>query len=104
MHSINRVSRRTFLGWAAALAMVREARAQLPATGKGYPLIIPGYFGTKSGIQLGTQLPASASEDDMQFVRQLGVEWVMTSLPPSECTLESYQGLIQKFAKGGLKV
>src|SRR6266481_2743759 len=104
MHSINQIGRRAFLGSAAALAMLRSSAAQTLPTDKGYPLVVPGYFGTKPGIQLGTQLPAAASEDDMRFARQLGVEWVMTSLPPSECTLESYQALIQKFATGGLKL
>src|SRR5207249_5566060 len=75
-----------------------------PPADKGYPLIIPGYFGTRPGIQLGTQLPASASEDDMRFARQLGVEWVMTSLRAEESTLENYQALIRRFADQGLKI
>src|SRR5690349_5514058 len=104
MRAINEISRRAFLGSAAALAMLKSSVGQSPATDKGYPLVVPGYFGSRPGVQLGTQLPASASDDDMQFTRQLGVEWVMTSLPPSECTLASYQALIRKFAKGGLKV
>ncbi|MBI3467245.1 MAG: mannonate dehydratase [Planctomycetes bacterium] len=40
----------------------------------------------------------------MQFARQLGVEWVMTGLPPQESTLENYQALIRRFAAGGLKI
>jgi mannonate dehydratase len=64
---------------------------------------VPGYFGSRPGIQLGTQLPASASDDDMQYSRQLGVEWVMTGLPP-QSTLEDYQALIDRFAKQGLKI
>ncbi len=106
--------RRRFLASAAAALAIssRWTRAQevsstsqdRPSTDKGYPLIIPGYFGTRPGIQLGTQLPASASEDDMRFARQLGVEWVMTSLPPKESTVENYQALIRRFGVQGLKI
>lgn len=109
------MSRRCFLGSAAALAAstsrvsAQEASSksrsnEKPATEKGYPLIIPGYFGTQPGIQLGTQLPATASEDDMRFARQLGVEWVMTSLPAAQSTIDNYQALIRRFAAQGLKI
>ena len=102
----NMISRRMFLGSAAALALSRPhfAQGQAAEAGKRHPLIIPGYFGSRPGIQLGTQLPASCSEDDMRFARQLGVEWVMTGLPPQESTLENYQQLIARFAAGGLKI
>lgn len=67
-------------------------------------MVVPGYFGSRPGIQLGTQLPATATDDDMQFARQLGVEWVMTSLPPEQSTLDNYLALIRRFAEQGLKV
>src|SRR5262245_18793100 len=107
------INRRRWLQMAAAsgaLAATRPASAQQNAAppqavaGKGYPLGVPGYFGSRPGIQLGTQLPANASDDDMRFTRLLGVEWVMTSLPPEECHLESYQALVRRFAAQGLKV
>jgi len=105
MPHANHLTRRSFLGsTAAALAMARLAVAQQPAKEGEYPLAVPGYFGSRPGIQLGTQLPANASEDDMRFTRQLGVEWVMTSLPQRESTLENYQALIKRFAAQGLKI
>jgi len=117
MHTTNQLSRRRFClaSAAAVLATTRSvAAAQKPgpdssadkpaATAKGYPLVVPGYFGSRPGIQLGTQLPATASEDDMRFARQLGVEWVMTGLPPEESTIEKYQALIRRFAAQGLKI
>ncbi|OQA46674.1 MAG: Mannonate dehydratase [Chloroflexi bacterium ADurb.Bin325] len=69
-----------------------------------YPLIIPGYAASRPGIQIGTQLPADASADDMQFARQLGVEWVMTSVPAAEASVETYRAVVRRFAEGGLKV
>jgi len=74
------------------------------ASDKGYPLIVPGYFGLRPGIQIGTQLRASAGDDQMQSVRALGAEWVMTGLPPKDHTLESYLALKRKFAAQGLKI
>jgi mannonate dehydratase len=83
--------------WAGA------AQEEVPA-GKGHALVIPGYFGSKPGVQIGTQMSANSTPEDMQWVRQLGVEWVMTSLPARESNLESYQALIKRFADGGLKI
>jgi mannonate dehydratase len=106
------LARRAFLASAAAAALAgtraaigqQNAAGQPPPSEKGFPLAIPGYFGSKPGIQLGTQLPASASEDDMRFARQLGVEWVMTGLPPDQCTEADYRALIARFAAQGLKI
>ncbi|MHB0874601.1 MAG: mannonate dehydratase [Anaerolineae bacterium] len=72
----------------------------------GYPLAtIPGYYASRPGIQIGTQMAANAGEDDMQLARQLGVEWVMTGLDrPEDHTLDNYVALKQRFADGGLKV
>ena len=109
-------SRRAFLWSAAAtLSAVRlgttalgqdqdTAQDKSARTGAGHPLVVPGYYGIRPGIQLGTQLRATASDDDMQFARQLGAEWVMTSLPPEQHTLENYLRLKDKFAAHGLKI
>jgi mannonate dehydratase len=116
MQPKQQVNRRYFLGSsAAALAATQLASGAAVAdeqptsdrvtpTAQGYPLSVPGYFGSRPGIQLGTQLPATASDEDMQYCRQLGVEWVMTGLPPEQSTLEDYQALIERFAKQGLKI
>ena len=103
MSAASPINRRSFLASAAmTLAAARSAAGQNPAppgsaegqtrTEKGYPLAVPGYFGSRPGIQLGTQLPATASEEDMQFARQLGVEWVMTSLRPEETNFSYASG------------
>jgi mannonate dehydratase len=116
MQPAHQLSRRLFLGSAAAsvaaapyaaIAQNEPQRAPAttpPPTAEGYPLVVPGYFGSRPGIQLGTQFPADASAEDMQFARQLGVEWVMTGLPPEKCTIEDYRALVRHFAAGGLKV
>ena len=109
-------NRRAFLrSAAAALASTPFAVTGLTAqpdaslgnagpTSQGYPLVVPGYYGSQPGIQIGTQMSPRASDTDMRFARQLGVEWVMTSLPPHEHTLDNYRALIERFAKHGLKI
>ncbi len=69
-----------------------------------YPLIVPGYTASRPGIQIGTQLPANASAEDMQFARQLGIEWVMTAVPAADASVENYRAVVRHFADGGLKV
>jgi mannonate dehydratase len=69
-----------------------------------YPLLIPGYQASRPGIQLGTQLGPEASDDELTFTRQLGVEWVMTGLPDGQHTLERYLALKQRFADHGLQI
>src|SRR5437773_7493598 len=71
MHRINPLNRRCFLrSVAAAVAGAHYAVAEQPTSppsDKGYPLVVPGYFGSQPGVQLGTQLPSTASDEDMRF-------------------------------------
>ncbi|HQH71956.1 MAG TPA: mannonate dehydratase [bacterium] len=112
---MNESNRRVFLQKTAALMAVPaslsaragtsgEPPAESPPAGEGYPLVVPGYSGSRPGIQIGTQMSPNASEEDMQFARQLGVEWVMTSLPEEGQNLESYLALKKRFADNGLKI
>ena len=109
-------NRREFLRSASAALVVggegatalagQQGTPELDSTAaeQGHPLVVPGYFGSQPGIQIGTQLPPTASDEDLQLVRQLGVEWVMTSLPPQDHSLENYRALKRKFATHGLKI
>jgi mannonate dehydratase len=76
----------------------------LVSTEPGYPMLIPGYASSRPGIQIGTQLPATATAEDMQFARQLGIEWVMTDLPANQASAEAYRAVVRHFAEGGLRV
>lgn len=75
-------------------------------TAKGYPLsVIPGYYGSSPGIQIGTQLSATATDEEIQFVKQLGVEWVMTGFrDANDHTLENYIALRKRFESHGLRI
>lgn len=88
---------------------MESAKSGGPAETGRYPLsAVPGYFSSRPGIQLGTQLPPDASVEDMVAVRQLGVEWVMTSLPPSNngpvTDRSVYAAVKQRFEDQGLSV
>lgn len=71
-----------------------------------YPLsVIPGFYGSNPGIQIATKLAPDASEDDIRYVRQLGVEWVTTLIrDPADHTLENYVALKERFAQHGLQI
>jgi mannonate dehydratase len=71
-----------------------------------YPLsVIPGFSASKPGIQLGTKLGPNASDEEIAFVKQLGVEWVTTYMPdPSDHTAENYRRLKERFAQYGLQI
>ena len=73
---------------------------------KSYPLsTVPGYYGSSPGIQIGTKLSATASEEQVQFVKQLGVEWVMTDVnDPQGHTADNYRAVRERIEGWGLKV
>ena len=66
---------------------------------------VPGYFTSKPGIQVATQVRATASDEDLQFIQQLGVEWVMTGLDKDEDhTYDNYMRLRERFESFGLQI
>ena len=79
--------------------------ATIAAT-KGYPLAtIPGYFASQPGIQIGTGLRPPETEEDARFAKQLGVEWVMTTLERGQAqTAENYIALREKLEGLGVKI
>ena len=72
---------------------------------EAYPLsTIPGYVSSTPGIQISTGLRPDASDGDLAFAKQMGVEWVMTSLPVEEQNVENYLALRNRFEAHGLKI
>jgi len=46
-----------------------------------YPMqAVPGYYSSTQGIQIAIQTGADASDEDLQFFQQLGVEWAMVGI------------------------
>lgn len=66
---------------------------------------VPGYYSSTAGIQIAIQTNADASDEDLQFFQQLGVEWAMVGIPRAEQqTLEFYKGLVRRFGDYGIKI
>jgi mannonate dehydratase len=66
---------------------------------------VPGYFSGTAGIQVAIQTNNDASDEDLQFFQQLGVEWAMVGIRAAELhTGEYYKSLVQRFSNFGLKI
>ncbi|MCW1968154.1 MAG: mannonate dehydratase [Anaerolineae bacterium] len=66
---------------------------------------VPGYFSSTAGIQIAIQTGADASDEDLQFFQQLGVEWAMVGIRDAKLhTLDFYKHLVQRFGDHGLKI
>ena len=66
---------------------------------------VPGYSSRRPGIQIATQMPENASADDMRLIRQLGIEWVMTSADgDGRQNAGVYRRIRERFEENGLKV
>lgn len=71
-----------------------------------YPLrVVPGFYGRKPGIQIGTYVSSDASDEDLRFLQQLDVEWAMLNVAdPTHNTLEHYGSFQERLARFGLKI
>ena len=65
-----------------------------------YPMqAVPGYYSSTQGIQIAIQTGADASDEDLQFFQQLGVEWAMVGINNAEQhSAEFYKGLVKRFS------
>ena len=72
-----------------------------------FPLkTIPGYASGTPGIQISTYLSASAPDEQLQFLQQLGIEWVMLIVDggSENHTAEVYAWHRDRLAKWGLQI
>jgi len=66
---------------------------------------VPGYYSSTEGIQIAIQTGADASDEDLQFFQQLGVEWAMVGIrDPQQHNLDFYKHLVKRFGDHGLKI
>jgi mannonate dehydratase len=66
---------------------------------------VPGYYSSTSGIQIAIQTSADASDEDLQFFQQLGVEWAMVGIrTPEQHNADFYKSLVKRFGDYGLKI
>jgi mannonate dehydratase len=71
-----------------------------------YPLrAVPGYAGMHPGIQIGTYVPSDATDEDLQFLQQLGVEWAMLIVrDAAHHTPQHYRAFARRLAEYGLQI
>jgi mannonate dehydratase len=66
---------------------------------------VPGFSGSRPGIQIGTYVSSDATDEDLQFLRQLDLEWVMLNVnDPAQNTLERYRAFQERLTGFGLKI
>lgn len=61
-------------------------------------------FKIEPGVKVAAQMSPEASEEDLQFVRALGVEYVVLWTDATKSSAEYYASRREKFAQYGLKV
>ena len=66
---------------------------------------VPGYASSTPGIQVAIQTSSDASDEDLQFFQQLGVEWTMVGIRHQEQhSVDFYKSLVKRFGDFGLKI
>ncbi len=66
---------------------------------------VPGYFSARPGIQIGTTVTSDATDDDLQFLQQLGIEWVMLTITdPAHHSAAHYRAFRERFEARGIQI
>jgi mannonate dehydratase len=55
-------------------------------------------------IRIGTHVPATASDEQLLFLRQLGIEHVRVHFPEDRVRLDDFQATRERFARAGLEI
>ena len=78
----------------------------MPESQKPYPLqTIPGLRSNSPGIQIAAQTTEDATDEDLQFLQQLGVEWVMLSLNDSSLhSVNHYRQFMDRYAAYDIQI
>ena len=73
---------------------------------KRYPLrAVPGFFSREPGIQIAGQTSHDATDEDLHFYQQLGIEWLMVGINDEKLhSVETYKQLKSRFEKFGLQI
>ena len=66
---------------------------------------VPGFHSNVPGIQLAAQTSHNASDEDLQFFQQLGIEWIMLGIDEdAKQNLEFYKLQVKRFAEFGMQI
>lgn len=66
---------------------------------------VPGFHSTHAGVQLAASARDDASDEDLQFMQQLGIEWMMVGVDDkANQNADYYKQLKRRFAEFGLQI
>ena len=66
---------------------------------------VPGFHSNHAGIQLAAQCSDQATDEDLQFIQQLGIEWMMVGISDQENqNADYYKHLKSRFAEYDLQI
>ena len=66
---------------------------------------VPGFYAAQPGIQIGNYLGATASDEHLQYLQQLGVEWAMvTGIEADQHNAATYKALKERFAARDIQI
>ena len=76
------------------------------ASDRPHPLrAVPGFHARQPGIQIGTYVSHSASDEDLQLLQQLAVDWAMVTLGDDEVhTADGYRRIQERLDPYGLQI
>ena len=76
------------------------------STDRSYPLrAVPGMYSTHPGIQTASTIRSNATDEDLQFLQQLGIEWVMVNIEDPSCHhVDYYLQLKARLERFGLQI
>lgn len=67
--------------------------------------VIPGYAASAPGIQIGSKLSEEIRPEDITFLKQIGVEWVMVDVKrPENRNAAGYRNIRERIEEAGLRV
>jgi mannonate dehydratase len=71
-----------------------------------YPLrAVPGFYGNHPGIQVGASVSDKTSDEELQLLQQLDVQWAMYGVNDAELhTVEYYKKCQQRLAEYGMQI
>jgi mannonate dehydratase len=66
---------------------------------------VPGFYSSSEGIQIATGTSDTASDEDLRFMQQLGVEWMMVGVSDlANQNADYYKRLKERFGQFGLQI
>ena len=67
-------------------------------------MVVKSHIELEPGLKVAAQMSPEPTEEEMAFVRQMGVEYAVTWIDPVKASPENYRSCRENFASGGIKL